>query len=313
MNDLDVWKVRETHHLHQDLEGRRDRRLRCHDSCQNCNNQAEIETAGRHGVEEGICPCRSSGVSGNIGRLADIGKQKTWVCQAQPGDLNGAPTESAQVSKQCLDTSKGKEDAAKRLPTVITTLDQVCEGKIRTERLQHSVVMMGQVIDARCEVKQEPDCNDRRKGCSKLGSAEGLDDEQKNKDGTGNPNNSLNLEVRVGYRDTLDGTKDGLSRSKHAISHDKGNTQDADEFQQDLARHGMLQDAPQTFTTKLHLTCQVALHTDGSLIGMTMVLDVGVPRQETVQCKGSSLTIVVGVQDDEDVLDSNNHGKGPDD
>lgn len=218
-----MWEVREAHHLCQELKGRRDYGLRRHDSCQNRNYQAEVETSRRHSVEEGICPCRPSRVRGDICCLADIGEQETWVRQRQPGNLDRALTESAQICKKCLDTSKGQENAAERFPPVISVPHQVAKGKVGAERLQHSIVMDSQVIDARCQVEQKPDCNDRSESRSELRGAEGLKHKQEDKDCTGNPNNGRDLKIGIGHCDALDSAQDGLGWREHAVSHDEGN------------------------------------------------------------------------------------------
>lgn len=107
---------------------------------------------------------------------------------------------------------------------------KISEGKVRAESLEHCVVMQRQVVNANAEIEQQPDDYNWCECSSDFGRPERLNDEKKHQYGTRNANNRRGFQVGIDDRDALNGTEDRLGRRQHAIRHDHGNAQNANEL-----------------------------------------------------------------------------------
>ena len=169
-------------------------------------------------------------------------------------------------------------------------------------------------MDAGSQVEQQPDDHNGGEGRAEPGSAEGLQQEEKDEDGAGSANDGGRLEVGVGDFEALDGTQDGLSRSEHAVGHHHRDTEDTNDLEAELANRGALDEFADAPSSGLKISSEIPLHPNTTSGGRVPIRrDVGVPRHKAVQCEGASLAIVVGIEDDEAILDTHEQGQGPDD
>lgn len=95
--------------------------------------------------------------------------------------------------------------------------DQVLPCECRRKGFQYGMVVPNEIVDSEGEVQHQPENDDGSKTATNLGSAERLDQEQKNQDRTGSPNNGGRRDALVHKPESLDRTEDRLSRGQDAI------------------------------------------------------------------------------------------------
>ncbi len=243
----------------------------------------EVEGARGHGVEEGVGESRPGLIERDEGRLADVGKDEARERQAEPGELDGALAESAEVGEQGLHAGEGEQEAAEALPAVVAVADQVLEGEVGTEGLEDGIVVDGEVVDARREVEQQPDGDDGGERRADLGRAERLQEEQEDQDGARDADDGGRAEVRLDDGDALDGAQDGLRGREDAVGHDHGDAEHADDLERELGHGRALEEAAQAAGHGAEVPRPVPFHLDGVGDVGSGAGDVGVARYQTVE------------------------------
>jgi hypothetical protein len=111
-------EIRGVHNLAKQLESRSDSGLRGYDCGKNGDHERRPEHVWRNRQEEGI---RVGGRNvGDVGSLADICHEKTWISQTKPRDLNGTKLWSVCYLKNRHIYSHAREKAPKSAKSVST-------------------------------------------------------------------------------------------------------------------------------------------------------------------------------------------------
>ena len=208
--------------------------------------------------------------------LAHVGQQQAALNE-RPGGVDVAAADVAHVGVERLGTGGGKEAAAQNHDArVVVGAQQKGDATHRVEAQQHGGVLEDKE-QTRAAQEQEPQRHDGAKGTADLGRADALHQEEHNDDGKRDGDNAGLIVTKHGV-DRRNGAQTLDSRS-----HGNGRRQDAVGEQRGATQHG------------------------GDDKPLAAALD------QAVQGKDAALTMVIGTQRDEHILDGGQQRDRPHD
>lgn len=154
-------------------------------------------------------------------------------------------------------------------------MNEELERIIRAERLEHGVVILDEVVDAKRPEERQPENDDGGKDGCQARRAERLDREQQNDNATGGTDDGGVVDIALYDFQPLHGTEDGLRRREDAVGKNHGHGQHANRLERATKEAAFLNGVADPAVGRRQVASQVPLHVDEVLLAGVALGDVG--------------------------------------